>query len=102
MWDRIKEILSPEILSLIKQAEMRVPRRLLVYQLVSETDKPPKELLEEYLSGVSDTTKEDALPRRVGAYETVLAETLLTEMELKEKIEKMQNLLEKEHEESEE
>ena len=89
MNERVKEILSSDVLILIRKKEAAGHNRYdMILKLLTETDKPVKELLEEYPG--DEPGKEERLPEDTGIYRNLLAEAILTELALKEELANLQ------------
>lgn len=100
MKNRVKEILSPEVLNLMGQKETEgYSRHGLVQALLARPDKLPEEVIKEYCSEAPGTAEE---PVYANASRDLLVRAIMTDMELKENIAGVQNLLNKIHNESEE
>ena len=99
MEERVKEIFSPEVMDLIRKKESEgYIRCKLVALLINNKDKPPGELLDAYRGESPDMTDTS---EHLTASKNMLVEALLTEIDLKEELAELQELLNQEQKESE-
>ena len=99
MKNRVKEILSSEVLALIKQKETEgYGRYELVSVLVYKKDVPSDEILKAYQGRLEES---EDINEHSAAYKNMLIEAIMMGIRLKEEIAAMQELKEKAQEERE-
>lgn len=93
MRDRVKEILSLDVMEQINQKEREGHSKYnLISLMVVHSDRAPREILEEYSEEKVNVT----------AYQNMLIIAIMTEMEIKEEVADLRQLLIKAQKESEE
>ena len=99
MINRVKDILSPEVLEHITQKEKEgYGRHELVNLLINRRDEPPDELLKAYHGRFTET---ESASGHTTSYKYMLIEAVLTGIGLKEEIAELQKLLKQAQEERE-
>ena len=97
MRHRVREVLSSDAIKLIQKKEKEgIARQELIEWILLNKDSPLESLIESY---DGEQRQKDLLTNRGTDYRALLVEALMTEISLKEDIEKIQLLLEQEERE---